>query len=255
MFKNRNSWKMDNELMKSAERRGGMRVLVCEESRLERTGLEAMLRRYFEFVAISHEVFCYENGTALLDAVKNGIQFDVVFLDLYMEQKTGIEIAKELRVMGYREEIVFLTSPDEYAVENYEFSVITCLRSNQEEGFFLYLDKIRKRQQKKNYTIVKRSGMVKIPYADILFVESSNTKCIFHLLDGVQYTIYEHLGNIELELEDKRFLRCHQSYLVNMDYVRQVEKSFELITGDIVYIRQHNIKAIKQMYYAYMAKR
>ena len=241
--------------MKSAERRGGMRVLVCEESMFERTILETRLHRYFEFVSVSYEIYCYENGNALLEAIRHGIEFDVVFLSLYMEGKTGLEIAKELRIMGCKTEIIFTTSDDEYVLDNYDFDTTACLRKNQEEVFFLCLDEIRKRQQKKNYTIVKRSGMVKIPYADILFVESSNTKCIFHLLDGVQYTIYEHLGNIELELEDKRFLRCHQSYLVNMDYVRQVEKSFELITGDIVCIRQHNIKAIKQMYYSYMQHR
>lgn len=229
-----------------------MRVLVCDDSMFERTMLKKMLHRYFESVSIAYEIFCYENGNTLLEAVRNGIKFDVVFLDMYIEGQTGIEIAKELRIMGCREEIVFVTAADEYVLKNYEFTVTACLKRNQEEVFFLCLDEIRKRQQKKNYTIVKRNEMVKIPYADILFVESNNAKCIFHLLDGVQYTIYEHLGNIELKLEDKRFLRCHQSYLVNMDYVRQVEKSFELITGDIVYIRQHNIKAIKQMYYSYM---
>ena len=232
-----------------------MRVVVCDDSMLDRIMLETKLYQYFESVSISCEVFCYENGTALLEAVRKGLQFDVLFLELYMEGETGIEIAKELRIMGCREDIVFVTSEDEYVLENFEVNVTACLRKNEEEMFFVCLDEIRKRQQKKNYTIVKKSGMVKIPYTDILFVESSNAKCIFHLLDGVQYTIYEQLGNIELELEDSRFLRCHQSYLVNMDYVRQVEKSFELITGDIVYIRQHNLKAIKQIYYAYMEHR
>ena len=229
-----------------------MRVVVCDDSMFDRIILENLLYQYFESASIAYEVFCYENGNALLEEVRKGIKFDVVFLDMYMEGQTGIEIAKELRIIGYRDEIVFVTSADEYVLENYEFNVTACLRRNQTEMFFLCLDEIRKRQQKKNYTIVKRSGIVKIPYTDILFVESSNAKCIFHLLDGVQYTIYEHLGNIELELKDKRFLRCHQSYLVNMDYVCQVEKNFELITGDIVYIRQHALKAIKQIYYDYM---
>ena len=241
--------------MKSAERRGGMRVLVCDDSRLERIMLETILHRYFESVSISYEVFGYEDGNALLETVRNGEQFDIIFLDMYMEGKTGIEIAKELRIMGYKEDIVFVTSADESVLENFEVNVTACLRKNEEEKFFMCLEEIRKKQQKKNYIIVKKSGMIKIPYTDILFIESCNAKCIFHLLDGVQYTIYKHLGNIELELEDSRFLRCHQSYLVNMDYVRQVEKSFELITGDIVCIRQHNLKAIKQIYYAYMEQR
>lgn len=241
--------------MKSAERRGGMRILVCNDSRLNRNILETMFHQYFELISISYEIFWYESATALLETARKGIEFDVLFLDMYMEGQTGIKIAKELRIMGYREDIIFLTSADEYVLEHYEVNGTACLRRDEEKAFYLCLDEICKRQQKKNYTIVKKSGMIKIPYTDILFVESNNAKCIFHLLDGVQYTIYEHLGNIELELEDKRFLRCHQSYLVNMDYVRQVEKSFELITGDIVCIRQHNLKAIKQIYYAYMEHR
>ena len=88
-----------------------------------------------------------------------------------------------------------------YMLENIEVTVTACLRRDEEKAFCLCLDEIRKRHQKKNYTIVKKSGIVKIPYTDILFVESSNAKCIFHLLDGVQYTIYEHLGKIELDLE------------------------------------------------------
>lgn len=241
--------------MKSAERRGGMRVLICDDSRLDRIMLESMMHRYFESVSILYEILCYENGTALLEAVRKGVEFDVLFLELYMEGETGIELAKELRIMGCKEEIVFVTSEDEYVLENFEVNITACLRREEQETFLGCLDEIYKRQQKKNYTIVKKRGIVKIPYTDILFIESSNTKCIFHLLNGLQYTIYEHLGKIELELEDSRFLRCHQSYLVNMDYVRQVEKNFELITGDIVYIRQHNLKAIKQIYYAYMEQR
>ena len=232
-----------------------MRVLICDDSKLGRVMLEKMLHRYFKSASIWYEIFYYENGNALLQSVRKGIEFDVIFLELYMEGETGIEVAKELRIMGCKEEIIFVISSDEYAMENFGVNVTACLRRDEEETFFTCLDEIRKRQQKKNYTIVKKRGIVKIPYTDILFVESSNTKCIFHLLNGVQYTIYEHLGKIELELEDKRFLRCHQSYLVNMDYVHQVEKNFELITGDIVCIRQHNLKAIKQMYYAYMEQR
>ena len=40
-----------------------------------------------------------------------------------------------------------------------------------------------------------------------------------HCRDGQSYVIYKRLTNIEHELNDARFLRCHQSYLVNMNHV------------------------------------
>ena len=230
-----------------------MRVVICDDSLFDRNILENMLHHYFESTATPHEVFGYEKGKDLLNALSKEIKFDIAFLDMYMEEQTGVELAKELRRMDYKGEIVFVTATDEYIMENYKVNEAAYLRKGcKEERFFRYMDEILKKQQKKNYMIVKRSGMVQIPYADILFVESCNTKCILHRLDGVEYTIYKHLGKIELELQDKRFLRCHQSYLVNMDYVQQVEKCFELITGDIVLIRQHEIKTMKQIYYSYV---
>ena len=57
----------------------------------------------------------------------------------------------------------------------------------------------------------------------------------------------------EEELDDERFLRCHQSYLVNMDHISQVDKQFILMTGEAVLIRQRDLKAMRQTYLDYMA--
>ena len=70
--------------------------------------------------------------------------------------------------------------------------------------------------------------------------------------NNVEYVIYKRLGDIESELNDKRFLRCHQSYLVNMNYIKNVDKHFELTNGEIVCIRQRSLKAIRQEYLDYL---
>lgn len=40
-----------------------------------------------------------------------------------------------------------------------------------------------------------------------------------------------------------------------MDYIRQADKQFLLVTGDVVYIRQRGLKAIRQAYLDYVASR
>ena len=96
------------------------------------------------------------------------------------------------------------------------------------------------------YQVQQWNRLILITYHDIQYVESSNSKCILHSKGGATYNIYKRLDTIEQELNDPRFLRSHQSFLVNMDYIRQADKHFELLTGDIVSIRQRDLKAIRQ---------
>ena len=69
------------------------------------------------------------------------------------------------------------------------------------------------------------------------------------------YTVYKTLNTIEKELGDRRFLRCHQSFLVNMDHIKQIEKQFLLSNGEVVPIRQRGVKLVRQAYIDYTASK
>lgn len=97
--------------------------------------------------------------------------------------------------------------------------------------------------------------MTKVVYHEILYIESSNSKCILHTTSGGAYTVYKTLNTIEKELSDRRFLRCHQSFLVNMDHIRQVGKQLLLSNGIYVPIRQRGVKPVRQAYVDYLASR
>ena len=95
--------------------------------------------------------------------------------------------------------------------------------------------------------------MTRIAYRDILYIESSNSKCMIHTVSGRVHTAYKTLNTIEKELNDSCFLRCHQSFLVNMDHVRQIGKEFLLSNGETIPIRQRGVKPVRQAYMAYAA--
>ena len=59
------------------------------------------------------------------------------------------------------------------------------------------------------------------------------------------------LSDIEPHL-DGRFLRCHQSYIVNMDEIKDASDHFEMISGDIVPIRQREAAKIRNLYENYI---
>ena len=84
-----------------------------------------------------------------------------------------------------------------------------------------------------------------------MYVESENTKCILHRTGNREYNLYKKLIQIEAELNDARFLRCHQSYLVNMNYVREAHDVFILQNGDEILIRKKSKKEIQQKFLEY----
>lgn len=101
------------------------------------------------------------------------------------------------------------------------------------------------------YAIKNRSQVLHIPREEIMYVESHNSQCILHQAGQKTYTLYKKLGEIEQELTAPCFLRCHQSFLVNMNYVKAVDKDFTLTNDDVVLIRKKNLKELRQIYFDY----
>ena len=232
-----------------------MRIAVCDDSSLDRDLFVALLHHYFVNKPISKEIIQYENGVDLLHDVEDDMWFDIVFLDIYMNDLLGIDVANKLRSLGYRGHIIFLTATADFAVDSYEVEALGYLLKPQSfEKLSQVMDRAIRTMTTNTYLVKNHSKIIRVPYHEILYIESMNSKCIMHCCNDQRYVIYKRLTTIEHELNDKRFLRCHQSYLVNMDHIHQVDSQFTLVTGDTVAIRQRDLKSIRQTVLHYLDK-
>lgn len=232
-----------------------MRIAVCDDSSLDRDLFVALLHHYFVNKPISKEIIQYENGVDLLHDVEDDMWFDIVFLDIYMNDLLGIDVAHKLRSLGYRGHIIFLTATADFAVDSYEVEALGYLLKPQSfEKLSQVMDRAIRTMTTNTYLVKNHSKIIRVPYHEILYIESMNSKCIIHCCNEQHYVIYKRLTTIEHELNDKRFLRCHQSYLVNMDHIHQVDSQFTLVTGDTVAIRQRDLKSIRQAVLHYLDK-
>ena len=232
-----------------------MRIAVCDDSSLDRELFVALLHHYFVNKPISKEIIQYENGVDLLHDVEDDMWFDIVFLDIYMNDLLGIDVAHKLRSLGYRGHIIFLTATADFAVDSYEVEALGYLLKPQSfEKLSQVMDRATREMTTNTYQVKSHAKIIRVPYHEILYAESMNSKCIMHCCNDQSYVIYKRLTDIEHELNDARFLRCHQSYLVNMDHIHQVDSQFTLVTGDTVAIRQRDLKSIRQTVLHYLDK-
>lgn len=232
-----------------------MRIAVCDDNAIDREIITEVLRDYAEKNSTHLDITAYNSGVDLIYDIEDGYVSDIIFLDMYMDELLGIEVAHKLRKKGYEGEIVFLTATAEFAVDSYDVGAAAYLmKPHSYEKIFSVMDKILLKYISKTYQIRTRSNVVHIPLDEILYIDSNNNKCTLHRRDGRDYTVYKKLNDIEAELSAPHFLRCHQSYLVNMDYISRADKEFEMTNGNIIAIRQRDLKSICSAYFSYLSR-
>lgn len=87
---------------------------------------------------------------------------------------------------------------------------------------------------------------------DILYIESQNRFLHYFLADGNILRCYDKLDEIEWELPKQYFLRCHQSFIVNLSHVSEMGDKYFRIGKSLISISKKYWKDVKDKYYAYL---
>ncbi len=229
-----------------------MNIAICDNSLDSEISLENLLKSFFSSTTISCNIYRYGSAKDLLYEVQDGGAYNVIFLDVFMNDMLGIDAAKKLRKINYNGEIIFLSENSEFAVEGYEVNAGGyILKPVSYEKLCISMQRIIRGINAEAYQIHRHNSVVIVPYDEITYIESSNSKCILHRCNGESYNIYKKLNEIEGELNSERFLRSHRSYIVNMDYIVQATNQFKLSTGESVLIRQRSAGEIRGAYLKY----
>lgn len=228
-------------------------IVICEDVEIERSLLHAVLQQYFQEINEEVVIQEYEAGEALVADVEEGYtNMELLFLDIYMKELNGMETARKLRELKCKVPIVFLTASPDFAVESYEVQASGyLLKPFEEEKLKKLLNQILHVDMKRRIAVKQRRQYRYIYLDDICYIESYRHSITLHLEDGTQVCTTEKMGEMEERLHDCRFLRCHQSYLVNMDYIADVREDIILRDGTEVPIRVRGKREIIDTYYAY----
>lgn len=232
-----------------------MRIAICDDNQLEielfRERVEGFLKRKGDW---RYKITEYTKGSPLIDDVKDGMWFDLIVLDMVLEDENGLEIANRLRDAGYKGNIAFWTADESHFREAFDVGAVQYAIKGKEYGrMYAAIDEILSHLRDKTLTVRCRGELFRIEYRDIEYVESRAKACHIFTTGNHCYVTTCKLNDIEEELCDKRFLRCHQSFLVNMDHIQSVNDSFIMDSGDIVQIRRRNYREIKEKYENYIS--
>lgn len=232
-----------------------MRIAICDDCQLDINLFKDRISRFLRSKGdYRHEISEYSAGYPLIEDVKEGKWYDVIVLDMILEKENGLEIANRLRDVGYNGNIIFWSGNNNYLQEAFDVGAMQYAVKGKEYGrIYRAIDEILSQMKDETLTFKFRGQINRLKYGEIEYIESRARTCHIFATNNRCFVTACKLNDLEEKLSDKRFLRCHQSYLVNMDHVQSAGNNFIMDSGDVVRIRQKGVKEIKEMYEKYIS--
>ena len=176
-----------------------MRVAICDDERESCNGLSLLIKRQEP----DCEVACFHTCRQFLEAAQH---FDILLLDIQMEEMGGIEVARALRGRGERTVLIFVTALKEYAPEAFEVSAFHYLLKpvvpekfcRVFESACLQVRKLESQSAGQLFFQTKARSFT-VPRDEVLYVESRRRKVEIHTRKE-NVTVYATMKHMEEQL-------------------------------------------------------
>lgn len=197
-----------------------LKFAVCDDEPYRVEEISDLISEYMEEKCLTdYRISTFTDGSSLL---RNSCDFDLIFLDIQMEQPDGMETARLLRQREEQCLLVFVTVLKECVFEAFEVQAYDYLVKPIDRCHFKrMMDRAAaflRRKATESLMIQKGASCEVIMLSQIVYCEVIGRKIYIHLAEGKTVSYYERMESIERRLNG-RFFRCHRSYLVNLDYV------------------------------------
>ena len=225
-----------------------LHIAICDDERDFVRYLTDQLNQYGKETGRDIKITAYYDGMELIE--KYDPTIDLIFLDIQMKMVDGLHAAERIRKMDEHVGIIFLTTLTQYGLEGYKYQATNYIikplkygRLKSELNKFV----VRSQKEKNPFLVIANdTGKYKVPLKSIRYVETYNRNLMFHT-EQENIICYKTMKEMEQELCDKDFARCHTSYIVNLFYVKGIKKlNIELISGETIPISQPKRKVFME---------
>ncbi len=221
-----------------------IKCIIVDDEPHSRENLKQMLYLYCPDVRVIGEA---DRVKSAIEVIKKN-EPDLVFLDIRMPDGTGFDLLQRLKEVNFK--LIFVTAFEEYAVKAFRFSAIDYILKpidpdelkdavnkavrvvngfSSNESVKQLLEAITQPNQPHRKIVLKTiSTMHVIEIEKIIRCESDRNYTNFYVDGEDKLIISRSMKDFEEMLLDYKFIRVHNSHLINLDYIKKFHKD-ELI--------------------------
>ena len=215
-------------------------VIIDDEPTLQEVNKQ-LLAKYFPEINV---VGIANSVCSAVDTISRN-QPNLVLLDIAIEGGTGFEVLQKLRPYTFK--VVFITGFDSYAIKAIKYSALDYILKPVNEIEFqhaikravneikiksdtsvqsdILMESLKKEMQSKKLVLKTTESLNIVDIADILYCQSDNSYTTFYLTGNEKITVSKSIKEYDELLNDYNFFRTHQSYLVNLNFIKKVDKA------------------------------
>lgn len=238
-----------------------LNIAICDDEAYYRDKIKNELETILEQRNIEdYGIDTWTSGEELCDNPEKLKEYQIVFLDINMENMTGLDAAKIIKSVNRDIYLVFVTAYVDYAVEGYKVEAIRFLLKDMLDGTLpecmdTVLEKMKYHRHKEKFPFVE--GEREVLIYKIVYIESDKHKQIFHV-EGEKEQIFSLSGKLEdtqKKLEPYGFIRIHKSFLVNVKMIVDVRNyKVTLKNGKILPVPREKFRQVKLQYFEMMGE-
>ena len=220
-----------------------MRIAICDDEKNIRELIANKVAKQYP----DANIIFYNSGEELL---LSDNPIDILFLDIQMQGKNGMETARELRKKDKKIIIIFVTAVEEYVFQAFDVGafhyIVKPINDTKfKEVLHRAIEEWNAKQPtnqepEEKYLMINNGGVhIKVTIDDIVYAEVFNRKVVIHKLnETIEY--YGKMSDLEA-LAGESFFRPHRAYLINFKYVEKYDAT-------TIYLEKGTALMAKQKY-------
>ena len=218
-----------------------IKAVIIDDNPEIRDTNKKLLSEYFIEIEMVGEADSVDSGFELIRRLNP----DIVLLDIEIIGGTGFQLLQKLKPYSFK--VIFITAFDNFALKAIKFHAIDYILkpvnasefqeavqstieliqkeySTQEQNES-FLSNINQKSDLKKIILRTTNAMHLVSISDILFCKNDNSYTTFYLTNGDNVMVSKGIVFFESLLQESGFIRPHQSYLVNLQHVKKLDKT------------------------------
>lgn len=226
------------------------------------------IKNYISKVSFLELVNTFSNGIETIDYLREN-KVDLMFLDIQMEELTGIQL---LEVLTNKPKVIFTTAYDSYALKGYELEVSDyLLKPISFDRFLQSVNKIYNQSlsnhpaqtithteiqhvtetAQEDFMFVKTEyRMQKVMFEEVLYVEGMKDYLRIITKTEKIMTLQNFQGMLDMLPQDN-FIRIHKSYIIAINKINHIDRGHVIIGKERIPIGE----SYKQLFFDHLKKR
>lgn len=238
-----------------------IRIAICDDDVVITSYVEKILAKIAAEQNIVVDCAVFFDGSTLVESIHQGNFYDIIYLDIEMHKVNGISAAELIRGMDVPALIIYISGYEKYLKELFNTEPFRFLSKPIDEmafrvAFMAAYKRISQRAEYFSYTYNKE--FLKVPLGKICYFESRNRVIYIRTLENMdiehndsEYKFYGKMNDVEKQLSksNARFIRIHQSFLVNFDYIKGLTFTRAVLyDGTILQISEDKQKKVRRQF-------